>query len=449
MFIVGGVTMGAFSFNHNINRMEGLGENGKGHLTIGGCDTIDLAEIYGTPLYVMDEAVIRNYCHMYKTLMDGLYGNKYKVIFASKAFNCKEICRIMSDEGMCLDVVSEGELYTALKAHFPSENIYFHGSNKTHAELVMAVEFGVGRIVIDNLNEAEMLCDILSKHDKNIDVLLRVTPGVEVHTHSFIKTGQLDSKFGCSLCTGEAFEVVSKIMKFDRINFKGIHCHIGSQIKDVGPFVYTANIMMDFVGKINCMLGVEIEEVNLGGGFGIKYFEGDGSIDYKKCLESVSKIIKQRVSQFNLKQPCICIEPGRSIVGQAGITLYKVGNIKQIPGIRTYVSVDGGMTDNPRYIMYRSKYSVMNASKVGVEMSNGITIAGKCCESGDLIQENISIPFPERGDILAVLCTGAYNYAMSSNYNRTTKPAVVMVKDGEHRLIVKQQTLDDLIAQDL
>lgn len=425
-----------------------LNVNEKGHLTIGGCDAIDLAEFYGTPLYVMDESIIRNSCRAYKSLLSKYYGDSYKVIFASKSFNCKEICRIMKDEGMHLDVVSGGELYTALKSNFPTENIYFHGNNKSYEELVMAVENNIGRIVIDNLDEAKMLYEILSDLCSNIDVLLRITPGVESHTHNFIKTGQLDSKFGCSVDTGEAFNVVSKIIGFDRMNFKGLHCHIGSQITDIEPFAYAAEIMMDFAGKLNRMKGIDIEEINMGGGFGIKYLEQDDCIDYQKCLEAISEVVKQRSSQFNLKQPCICIEPGRSIVGQAGVTLYKVGNIKKIPGVRTYASVSGGMTDNPRYMMYGSKYKVLNATKMS-DICEEVTISGKCCENGDIIQENVLIPFPERGDTIAVLCTGAYNYSMSSNYNRLPKPAVVMVKGGIHRLIIRRQTFDDVIAQDL
>lgn len=424
--------------------------NEKGHLEFCGCDLTELVKIYGTPLYVMDENSIRQSCRMYNKLMHEFYADNYKVIYASKAFNCKEICRIMADEGLYIDVVSGGELYTALKAGFPASRIYFHGNNKTVEELKFAVDNKVGRIVIDNLAEAQRLSKILSNSNSTMDVLLRVTPGIDAHTHKFIKTGQVDSKFGVSIQSGEALEVISQIIELGNLNFKGIHCHIGSQIADPQPFVLAAETMMDFSGNIKRTLGIEVEEINLGGGFGIDYVDGEMPLDYKECIKRVSKVIRQRSSELGLKKvPCICIEPGRSIVAKAGITLYTVGGIKEIPGARTYVSVDGGMTDNPRYILYGSRYTVLNASNLNGNKVKGVTIAGKCCESGDIIQENVTIASPKVGDIIAVISTGAYNYSMASNYNRIPKPAVVMVNDSLHRLIVRRQTFEDVCAQDL
>lgn len=426
-----------------------LSVNVKGHLTVGGCDAVELSERYGTPLYVMDEMMIRNSCNEYKSLMKEFFGINSRVIYASKAFNCKEICRIMNNEEMYIDVVSEGELYTSLKAGFPADRIYFHGNNKTYDELSMAVKENVGTIVIDSIKEAEEIQSLCYKTGKKIDVLIRVKPGVEAHTHSFIKTGHIDSKFGFAIQNNEAYEVISKIKKFSCLNLRGLHCHIGSQIVESEPFIHTAGIMMDFIFNLTNKLNLEIKELNIGGGFGIKYFPHEIEINKNDCLMKISKIIKEKSVKYNIKEPFISIEPGRSIVGQAGVTFYKVGNIKKIKGVRTYISVDGGMTDNPRYILYGSNYNVLNAGKINLKCDNEVTIAGKCCESGDIIQNNVKICNTNIGDIIAVLCTGAYNYSMASNYNRIPKPAVVMVKRGESRLIVKRQSLEDVIAQDL
>ena len=427
---------------------QNLSVNGKGHLTLGGCDTLELARIYDTPLYVMDELKIRDMCREYKNIMKSLY-KEFDVVYASKAFCCKEICRIMNEEDMCLDVVSGGELYTALQANFPSEKIYFHGNNKTYDELLMAIKNNVGRIVIDSLNEAKIVSETACKLNINVNVLIRIKPGIDAHTHSFIKTGQIDSKFGFAIENGEAQEALLKINQLKNITVKGLHCHIGSQIFESEPFVRAAEMMMDFIFKIQKNTNIHIEELNLGGGFGIKYTDKDAGMDYKSCLKNVSSTIHQKCHEFNITCPKICIEPGRSVVGPAGVTLYRVGNIKEIKGVRTYVSTDGGMTDNPRYILYKSKYEVINAGKADKEKEKIVTIAGKCCESGDIIQENVKICNTEIGDILAVLCTGAYNYSMASNYNRIPKPAVIMVKNGEHRLIVRRQTYEDIVMQDL
>lgn len=429
--------------------MKGISVNSQGCLMIGSCSTLELAKIYKTPLYVMDEEVIRGNCRFFVGTMKEFYGENFNVIYASKAFMCKEICKIVESEGLNIDVVSSGELYTAVKAGFNSKKIYFHGNNKTYDELKLAISSEVGIIVIDNKYEAEMISDIAVNLGKEVNVLVRIKPGVEAHTHSFIKTGQIDSKFGFAIENGEALDIVLKLKNTKAINFKGIHCHIGSQIIGVEPFVRAAEVMLEFVNVLSKKFNVKVDELNLGGGFGIKYLDSDFPLNCRECIEKVSKTIKNKCDEFSIKTPKISIEPGRSIVGEAGLTLYKVGNIKEIKNVRTYVSIDGGMTDNPRYILYGSKYEVVNAGKMREKKEKVVTIAGKCCESGDLIQKDVNICNSEVGDVLAVLSTGAYNYSMASNYNRIPKAAVVMVKNGEHRLIVKRQTLDDIVKQDI
>lgn len=426
-----------------------LNVNEKGHLTIGGCDTVELAKEYGTPLYVLDENVIRNTCKSYVNSFKKYYDGNGRPLYASKALSCLELCRIANDEGLGLDVVSGGEIYTALKAGFPMENIHFHGNNKTDEEIEMALKNNVGKIVVDNLEELERLNAIAQKMDKVASISFRIKPGVDAHTHNFIRTGQIDSKFGFALETGEAYEAVKKAISYDNVCLKELHCHIGSQIFDIEPFVTAAEIMMDFIGKIKNELNVVISQLNLGGGFGIMYVDSDTPVPYENYMEKVSIAVKAKAEKYGIPVPYIFIEPGRSIVGEAGITLYTVGAVKTIPDVRTYVSVDGGMTDNIRYALYQSDYTVVNASKADKEPDQIVTVAGKCCESGDLIQENTKIAEAKAGDTLAVLSTGAYNYSMASNYNRIPKPAVVMVKDGKSRVIVKRETYDDLIKNDI
>lgn len=426
-----------------------LAVNEQGHLTIGGCDTVELAKKFGTPLYVMDEAKIRNTCRMYKTSLEKYYQGKGQAVFASKAFSCKEICRIVNEEGLGLDVVSGGEIYTAKLAGFPAERVYFHGNNKTEQEIRFALEYGVGHFVVDNLTELDNLQRIAEEEGREVKILLRIKPGVDAHTHQFIRTGQIDSKFGFALETGEAKEAVLQALKLPNIKLLGLHCHIGSQIFDIAPFVLAAEIMLDFIKEIKEETGVTLRELNLGGGFGIKYTELDTPVAYDQYMQIVSEAIEKRCEANGLEIPYVYLEPGRSIVGEAGITLYQIGSVKTIPGVRTYVAVDGGMTDNPRYALYQAEYTVLVANKADQKADFKATIAGKCCESGDLIQENIMIQKPEPGDIAAVLSTGAYNYSMASNYNRNPKPAVVMIRSGEPRLIVKRETYEDLVRNDL
>ncbi len=428
---------------------KNLAVNEQGHLTVGGMDTVELAKEYGTPLYIMDEGLIREHCRSFRESMDKYYGGQGLVCYASKAFCCKAMCRIMLEEGLGLDVVSEGELYTALSVGFPAEKLCFHGNNKTDHELSYALENGVGRIIVDNIYELERLDRLAEKTGRTANIMYRIKPGIDAHTHNFIMTGQIDSKFGFALETGEAYEAVKKAIGCSHINLVGLHCHIGSQIFDIDPFVKAAEVMLTFIAKIKDELGFEVKELNLGGGFGIRYTEEDAPVGYDKYMEKVSEKVKEVCAEKNVKLPFILIEPGRSIAAPAGITLYTVGGRKEIPNIRTYVSVDGGMGDNPRYALYQSKYDVEVANKANLPKTETVTVAGKCCETGDLIGEGMPIQPVEPGDILAVLATGAYNYSMSSNYNRIPKPPVVMIRDGKSRVVVKRETFEDIVRNDI
>ena len=428
---------------------KNLAVNEQGHLTVGGMDTVELTKEYGTPLYIMDEGLIREHCRSFRESMDKYYGGQGLVCYASKAFCCKAMCRIMLEEGLGLDVVSEGELYTALSVGFPPEKLCFHGNNKTDHELSYALENGVGRIIVDNIYELERLDRLAEKTGRTANIMYRIKPGIDAHTHNFIMTGQIDSKFGFALETGEAYEAVKKAIECSHINLVGLHCHIGSQIFDIDPFVKAAEVMLTFIAKIKDELGFEVKELNLGGGFGIRYTEEDAPVGYDKYMEKVSEKVKEVCAEKNVKLPFILIEPGRSIAAPAGITLYTVGGRKEIPNIRTYVSVDGGMGDNPRYALYQSKYDVEVANKANLPKTETVTVAGKCCETGDLIGEGMPIQPVEPGDILAVLATGAYNYSMSSNYNRIPKPPVVMIRDGKSRVVVKRETFEDIVRNDI
>ncbi len=428
---------------------ENLSVNEKGHLTAGGIDTVELAKKYGTPLYVMDEQLIRKSCRSFKSSIDKFYGGNGLVCYASKAFCCKEMCRIMKEEGIGLDVVSIGELYTAVKSGFDCDKICFHGNNKTNEELEFAVENNIGHIIVDNISELERLSAIAKARGVTAKIMFRIKPGIDAHTHNFVKTGQIDSKFGFALETGEAFDAVKKAVESENIILRGLHCHIGSQIFDIEPFESASEVMLKFIAKIKNEIGFEIKELNLGGGFGIKYLESHDPVPYETYMERVSETVHKYCKELEINLPFILIEPGRSIAGPAGITLYTVGARKEIPNIRTYVSIDGGMCDNPRYILYQSEYEAIVANKASQPRDEKVTIAGKCCESGDLIGENMPLQHAESGDIIAVCATGAYNYSMSSNYNRIPKPPVVFINNGESRIVIKKETLDDIIRNDI
>lgn len=435
-----------------MNSRETLKINGKGHLEIGGCDAVDLAKDFGTPLYVFDEKYIRDMMRVYRDTIAEEYNGNGLVLYASKAFSCMAIYRIASQENIGVDVVSGGELYTAVKAGFPTEKIYMHGNNKLLRELEFAVDAKVGTIVVDSYDEADILDMLAGKAGIRQNVLIRINPGVEAHTHAFVQTARTDSKFGFSISDGTAERMTGYILKKEHLNLKGYHCHIGSQIFEKQSFVLAAQKAMDFMAKIKADLGFEADTLNIGGGFGIWYTDEDAKISvdgYAEYLKALIGAVKQRAAELSLKLPYLIIEPGRSIVGEAGVTLYTVGAIKDIPGVKKYVAIDGGMFDNPRYALYQSKYTVLLANRANDKCTEKVTIAGKCCESGDLIAVDVPLPKAERGDIAAVLSTGAYNYSMASNYNRNFIPAAVLVNNGKAEYIVKPQTYDDLIRNDV
>lgn len=426
-----------------------LSTNESGHLAIGGVDTVELAQQYGTPLCVFDEDLIRSHCEQFKSSIDRYYHGAGLVCYASKAFCCKEMLRIVNDENCGADIVSIGELYTAMSVDFPAEKICYHGNNKTAEELNLALDYGVGRIVVDNLNELNLLNELATAKGKTATVLLRITPGIDAHTHSFIQTGQIDSKFGMTIEFGAAMKGVKTALSLPNINLDGVHCHIGSQIFDIDPFEHAAEVMLNFIADIKKECGCEINTMNLGGGFGIMYVPSDDPVAYDLYMKRVSDVVKAKAEELNVKLPFIIIEPGRSIVAPAGITLYTVGGVKEIPGVRKYVSIDGGMTDNIRYALYESEYDFVIANKANEPKDDVVTVAGRCCESGDLLGKDLPLQKAEVGDTLAVCATGAYNYSMANHYNRVRKPAVVMVKGGESRVVIRRETLDDIISCDI
>lgn len=435
-----------------MHQRDTLKINAKGHLEIGGCDSCELAKEFGTPLYVFDEQYIRNMMRVYKQTIEKEYNGNGMVLYASKAFSCKAIYVIAKQEGIGCDAVSGGELYTALQAKFPAEHIYVHGNNKTVAELTEAVEAGVGGIVVDSYREADILNEIAKSHNVKQKVLLRINPGIEAHTHAFVQTARTDSKFGFSVSDGTAMEITKHVLALSNVQLQGYHCHIGSQIFEKQSFVLAANKVMDFMSEVKKQTGFEASVINIGGGFGIHYTDDDPVLtekDYADYLIALIDAIKNKAVEHNLKLPYLLIEPGRSIVGEAGVTLYTVGAIKDIPGIKKYVAVDGGMFENPRYALYQSKYTVLKASDMNAECTQKVNIAGKCCESGDLIAVDVCLPEVESGDILAVLSTGAYHYSMASNYNRNFIPQSILVKDGKAETIIKKQTYEDLVRNDV
>lgn len=428
---------------------DNLSVNQDGHLSIGGLDALTLAKEYGTPLYVMDENIVRRSCALYRTSIENFYDGNGLVLYASKALCCKEMCRIAKDERLGLDVVSGGEIYTAVSAGFPAEKMYFHGNNKTAAEISYALDCGVGHFVVDNIEELMLLNSLAGEKAKVAAILFRIKPGVDAHTHDFIRTGQIDSKFGFALETGEAEQAIKQTVGLANIHLVGVGCHIGSQIFEISPFEETARIMVGFMADMRDKYGVKLRELDLGGGFGIKYLPKDDPIEYNRYMEEVSVVIKRCCKEHGLDLPFIVMEPGRSIVASAGTTLYTVGSVKEIPGIRTYVAVDGGMTDNPRYALYQAPYDAAIADRAGAPKDKTVTLAGRCCESGDLIAEHIKLQAAKAGDTLAVFATGAYNYSMASNYNRVPRLAMIMIKDGSTRVMIKRETYEDIIRNDI
>ncbi|MFA9381416.1 MAG: diaminopimelate decarboxylase [Acetanaerobacterium sp.] len=428
--------------------LSGTQVNQYGHLTIGGVDTVALCAQYGTPLYVMDEEELRRRCRSFARHMREMFPDG-RVAYACKAFCCKEMCRIASGEGIHLDIVSRGELHTALSAGLLPERMILHGYNKSARELREALDHGVGRIVVDSFDELVLLNELAGAASKTADILLRITPGVCPDTHRAVITGADDSKFGFSLKTGDAQRAVETALSHPSLRLCGVHCHIGSQIADCAPFVLAAERMADFLTEINRRTGRALPELNLGGGFAIRYCEDDEVPAPEDYLRSVSEGLHRRCRQNGVQCPRVTIEPGRSIAGPCGITLYTAGSIKQIPDIRTFVAIDGGMTDNPRYALYHARYTAVVANRMDAPCDCTVTLAGRCCESGDLLGERMPLQNVQTGDIVAVLATGAYNFSMASSYNRLPHPAVVMVSGGVSRVVVRRQSIEDILACDL
>ncbi len=420
--------------------------NQEGHLEIGGIDTLDLREQFGTPLVVIDEEMVRNTCKRYFRDFVERSGGNAMVLYASKAFITPAICQIVKQEGLGLDVVSGGELFIAAQADFPMEKVYFHGNNKTEEELLMAMEYGVGRIVVDNFYEMDMLDKLARKQNKIVDILLRITPGVEAHTHEYIRTGQIDSKFGFTLPNGQAIDAVGKAIDYANLRLIGLHCHIGSQIFEMSSYKHAVSVMCNFIKDISQKYDYVINELDLGGGFGIYYTEEDAPADIQEYANNVFDTLGEVCKDIDIAMPKVLIEPGRSVIGPAGTNLYTVGSIKAIPGHRKYVAVDGGMPDNIRPALYGAKYDAIIANRALDSERETVNIAGKCCESGDMLMVDGKLGIAKPGDLLAMTATGAYGYSMSSNYNSLTRPAVVLVKDGQADLIIRRESFEDLVA---
>ena len=423
--------------------------NEKGNLTIGGMDAVELAREFGTPAYILDENVIRANCREYLCAARREFGEDALPLYASKALCFTGIYKLAAEEGMGVDCVSGGELYTAAKAGFPADRIYFHGNNKTDSDISQAMDMGVGRFVVDNIEELCAVADEAERRGIIQGILLRITPGIDPHTHKAVVTGNVDSKFGSAIVTGQAMEIVKMALSKKSLDLVGLHCHIGSQIFDLEPFSDAADIMVRFIADIKRECAYEIRELNLGGGFGVRYTEDDREISYSGAIADIAKIVRTFCEKNGIRMPRVILEPGRSLVAAAGATLYTVGSVKEIPSFRNYVSVDGGMPDNPRYALYQSQYTALIANKASEPRDYRATIAGRCCESGDLLGENMLLQRAERGDILAVLVTGAYNYSMASNYNRLPRPPIIMVRDGKARVAVRRETYEDIVRNDL
>ena len=426
--------------------------NQEGHFVINNSDAVTLAEQFGTPLYVFDETAIRKMCRNLKNTLFDCYGNGM-VMYASKAFSSLAIYGIVKQEGLGADVVSGGELYTALKAGFSPEYLVFHGNNKTVYELEDAVKAGIGLIVIDGFDEAEIIDRIAGQNGVKQNVLLRVNPGVEAHTHEFIQTAKTDSKFGFAISNGDAFKKIQEIIEYKNLKLLGLHCHIGSQIFEKDSFKIAAEKMLSFYSEIKNKLGYEFSVLNLGGGFGIWYTDDDPVMtesDYSEFIKIIAETIKKCCGKLDLQLPFLYLEPGRSIVGEAGVTLYTAGQVREVIDVRNFIAIDGGMFENPRYALYDAKYTALVANKMNDKPVKNYSIVGKCCESGDIIIKEAFLPEVKRGDIIAVLSTGAYNYSMASHYNRNFIPPVVLVvPENSAELIVKKETYDDLIARDV
>lgn len=422
-------------------------------MIIDGCNTLSLAKKYGTPVYILSETILRNRCQLFSDILKELYPNSI-VSYASKAFCCKAIYNLIKEYGFSCDVVSGGEIYTAVKAKFDSNKMFFHGNNKTLSEIKLALKNKIYNFIVDNYDELETLEDLVNKDKKlenKLNIIVRINPGVEAHTHEYVQTSKTDSKFGINLESGEAEKFIVRVCQNNKLNFMGIHYHIGSQIFDTKPYGLAAKIVMEFIAMLKKKHNIDVKIFNAGGGFGVWYTSKDPNLkddDYKKFIKATVNEIKNGVSKNNLIEPTLIIEPGRTLVCEAGFTLYTVGNIKEIKGVRKYVSIDGGMYENPRFALYQSAYTAIKCKSTETKQEK-VTIVGKCCESGDCIIKDTKMEKLNKGDVIAVLSTGAYHYSMASNYNRNPVPPVIMVNNGKSRVIVKGQTYEDLLKYDI
>jgi diaminopimelate decarboxylase len=419
-----------------------------GHLEVGGVDTTELVREFGTPLHVLDEDRLRANCRAYTGAMAAQYGNG-QVLFASKACCILATCQIVHQEGLGVDVASGGEIHTALRAGVPPANLYFHGNNKTPDEIEFGLRAGVGRFIVDNEYELELLAAATARLGVDANILLRLTPGIEPHTHKAIQTGGVDSKFGFGILDGAASAAVQRASKIPRARLRGLHAHIGSQVLDLEPFRMSAAAMMDFAARIRDEFDVTVEELNLGGGLGIRYLRTDEPPRIRDYVATLAETVKTKLSEHRMSPPALFCEPGRSIVGDAGVTLYTVGAVKVIPGVRTYISVDGGMFENPRPALYGARYEAVVAIRPGAKPVQTAAVAGRCCESGDVLIWEAQLPEVKPGDVLATFSTGAYTYSMASNYNRFPRPAVVLAGGGRARVVVERETYDDIIRKDV
>ncbi|WP_338470147.1 diaminopimelate decarboxylase [Niallia sp. XMNu-256] len=422
--------------------------NDRGHLEIGGVDTVDLVKEFGTPVYVYDVALIRQRARSFKEAFSK-NGVNAQVSFASKAFSSVAMVQLANEEGLSLDVVSGGELYTAAVADFPMEKVHFHGNNKSREELSMALDYKIGYVVVDNFYEIDLLEELCAEKQQKMSVVIRITPGIEAHTHDYILTGQEDSKFGFGLENGQAEEALLKIIESQWLTPSGIHCHIGSQIFETTGFILAVQKIFKKLSQWKTSFSYQPEILNLGGGFGIRYTEDDTPKPAADYVNEIINEVKKQAEEYSMNIPELGIEPGRSLVGDAGITLYKIGSRKEVPEVRKYIAIDGGMTDNLRPALYGAKYEAALANKPLEKPTEVVSIAGKCCESGDMLIWDLPLPASDHEDILAVFCTGAYGYSMANNYNRIPRPPVVFVEDGKAQLVVKRETYEDLIRLDL
>lgn len=428
---------------------ENITRDPDGGLRFAGQSVTALADRYGTPLYLTDEARIRANCRMYLDAFRVHFGEDALPLYAGKAASFKQLYRIMAQEGMGVDAVSMGEIHTALTAGYPAENIYFHGDGKTDEDIRYALDKGVGCFIVDNGDELIVLDEEARRRGLRQKILLRITPGIDPHTYHAINTGAVDVKFGVAIETGQALEFVQAALRMENVEVAGLHCHVGSEVFDEDVFQRTVDIMVDFMREAKDALGFEAKELNLGGGYGVRYLDSDPQADIPARIGEVAAHLRRRLDEAGLSMPRLLMEPGRSIVADAGMTVYTVSSVKRIPGFKSYAIVDGGMTDNPRYCLYGARYTVLHAERTG-GLRAIFDLAGRACESGDIIQPAVSLPANTgRGDRIAVCTTGAYNYAMASNYNRLGRPPVVMLKDGESYVAVRRETLEDLCALDV